>query len=258
MRFRSLAPWRCGILLLSVLSAVGLAACQPGDAADTAATPEAAGTADAGDSPVEGATAVTNEEDDVLYFIGSRSADVLDPLALSEAEKAMVLRGFREALEGNARALDRTVYEPKLQQLFAARTAAAAAAEAEAGKGFIAEAAAREGAVVTESGLVLIVTEEGTGASPSAEDTVRVHYHGTLRDGTVFDSSVERGEPAQFPLNRVIPCWSEGVAMLKVGSKATLVCPPDIAYGERGAGDRIPGGAVLEFDVELLEIVDGS
>ena len=250
MRFSSQAPWRCGVLLLAVTT---LAACQPGDAADTAdadaATPPA---------PVSSAAVDTepNQENDVLYFVGARSADVLGPLMLSAAEKATVLRGFQESLEGNARALDRAVYEPKLQELFASRTAAAAAAENEAGKSFVAEAAATEGAVVTDSGLVLIVTQEGTGASPTASDSVKVHYHGTLRDGTVFDSSVERGEPAQFPLDRVIPCWSEGVAMLNVGSKATFVCPPEIAYGERGAGDRIPGGAVLKFEVELLEILE--
>jgi FKBP-type peptidyl-prolyl cis-trans isomerase len=94
---------------------------------------------------------------------------------------------------------------------------------------------------------------EGTGANPAASDTVRVHYHGTLRDGTVFDSSVDRGEPISFPLMGVIPCWTEGVQKIRVGGKAKLGCPAEIAYGESGTGP-IPGGATLLFEVELLGI----
>jgi FKBP-type peptidyl-prolyl cis-trans isomerase FkpA len=104
------------------------------------------------------------------------------------------------------------------------------------------------------SGLVYQSLKNGTGASPKATDTVRVHYHGTLADGKVFDSSVQRGQPAEFPLNRVIPCWTEGVAMMKVGGKAKLTCPPQIAYGARGAGGVIPPNATLTFEVELLAI----
>ena len=106
----------------------------------------------------------------------------------------------------------------------------------------------------TASGLVYQSLKEGTGASPKATDTVRVHYHGTLADGKVFDSSVQRGQPAEFPLNRVIPCWTEGVQMMKVGGKAKLTCPPQIAYGARGAAGVIPPNATLTFEVELLGI----
>ena len=93
-----------------------------------------------------------------------------------------------------------------------------------------------------------------TGAFPTASDTVKVHYHGTLRDGTVFDSSVDRGTPVDFPLNGVIPCWTEGVQKMKVGGKARLVCPASLAYGDRGAPPKIKPGAALVFDVELLGI----
>jgi len=110
------------------------------------------------------------------------------------------------------------------------------------------------GAETSASGLIITHIVEGTGPSPTATDVVQVHYHGTFEDGSVFDSSVERGQPARFPLNRVIPCWTEGVAMMKVGGKATLVCPPEIAYGERGAPPRIPPNATLTFEVELIEI----
>ncbi len=106
----------------------------------------------------------------------------------------------------------------------------------------------------TDSGLQITHLTVGTGASPQATDRVKVHYHGTFPDGAVFDSSVQRGEPAVFPLNRVIPCWTEGVQLMKVGGKAQLVCPPDIAYGARGAPGRIPPNSTLHFEVELLAI----
>jgi FKBP-type peptidyl-prolyl cis-trans isomerase FkpA len=115
-------------------------------------------------------------------------------------------------------------------------------------------AAAEKGAVVSESGLVFLSLREGKGASPSASDTVKVHYRGTFTDGREFDSSYKRGQPISFPLNRVIKCWTEGVQRIKVGGKAKLTCPSAIAYGERGAGSDIPGGATLVFEVDLLGI----
>ncbi len=117
------------------------------------------------------------------------------------------------------------------------------------------QAAAEKGAVVTESGLIFLSLKEGTGASPVATDTVKVHYRGTFTDGREFDSSYSRGEPTSFPLNRVIKCWTEGVQKIKVGGKAKLTCPSAIAYGERGAGGgQIAGGATLVFTVELLGV----
>jgi FKBP-type peptidyl-prolyl cis-trans isomerase FkpA len=109
--------------------------------------------------------------------------------------------------------------------------------------------------VTTASGLVYQAVKQGSGPSPGPTDTVRVHYRGTLPDGKEFDSSYSRGQPAEFPLNRVIKCWTEGVGMMKPGGKAKLVCPPQIAYGERGAGGVIPPDATLHFDVELIGIV---
>ena len=118
----------------------------------------------------------------------------------------------------------------------------------------IAKASKEKGAVVTPSGLVYLSLKDGTGASPSATDTVKVHYRGTLPDGKEFDSSYKRNAPAEFPLNRVIPCWTEGVQRMKIGGKAKLTCPSAIAYGERGAGDAIPPNATLLFEVELISI----
>lgn len=132
---------------------------------------------------------------------------------------------------------------------------AAASFNAAAADPDLAAIAAKEaGAVVAPSGLVYRSLREGKGPNPTASDVVKVHYRGTLASGKEFDSSYARGEPAQFPLGGVIPCWTEGVQKMKVGGKAQLVCPAAIAYGSRGAGGVIPPDATLKFEVELLEI----
>ena len=118
----------------------------------------------------------------------------------------------------------------------------------------VAAATKEAGAVVTPSGLVYRSLKDGSGASPGPTDTVKVHYRGTFPDGKEFDSSYKRGEPIEFPLNRVIKCWTEGVQRMKVGGKSKLTCPAAIAYGERGAGGVIPPNATLQFEVELLAI----
>ena len=133
-----------------------------------------------------------------------------------------------------------------------------AAAAAIAQDATLENALKEKGAVRTDSGLIYRSLTEGKGASPTAADTVRVHYRGTFPDGKEFDSSYKRNEPTEFPLNRVIKCWTEGVAKMKVGGKAKLTCPPAIAYGERGAGGIIPPNATLQFEVELLAITGGQ
>ena|ERR1700733_898384 len=143
--------------------------------------------------------------------------------------------------------------------MFACSSAPEAKAPAEQPAGvspqaYLDKAAAEPGAVKTASGLVYRELRAGTGASPSASDTVKVNYRGTLVDGTEFDSSYKRNEPISFPLNGVIPCWTEGVQKMKVGGKSQLVCPSSIAYGDRGSPPVIPGGATLIFEVELLGI----
>lgn len=132
--------------------------------------------------------------------------------------------------------------------------AAPLAAQAQAAPDLAATAAKEKGATVLPSGLVFQSMKEGSGPKPAATDTVRVHYRGVLADGKEFDSSIARGQPAEFPLNRVIPCWTEGVQRIQVGGKAKLTCPPGIAYGARGAGGVIPPNATLQFEVELLGI----
>jgi FKBP-type peptidyl-prolyl cis-trans isomerase FkpA len=119
---------------------------------------------------------------------------------------------------------------------------------------FAQQAAKEPGARVTASGLVFKSLQDGQGASPLASDKVKVHYRGTLPDGKEFDSSFKRNQPIDFPLSAVIPCWTEGVQLMKVGGKAKLTCPPAIAYGSRGAGGVIPPNATLQFEVELIAI----
>lgn len=121
-------------------------------------------------------------------------------------------------------------------------------------KAFLKEMAARKGAQTTRSGLIYFELKEGDGKKPAAGDTVKAHYHGTLMEGKVFDSSVNRGEPLSFPLTRVIPCWTEGLQKMRVGGKARLICPAKLAYGERGVGSLIQPGAALQFEMELLGI----
>jgi FKBP-type peptidyl-prolyl cis-trans isomerase FkpA/FKBP-type peptidyl-prolyl cis-trans isomerase FklB len=151
--------------------------------------------------------------------------------------------------------VDLTAYAPKIQELQQQRAASMAATEKKSGQAFLDRASAEKGATKTASGLVISTLKPGSGPSPKVSDSVRVHYHGTLTDGTVFDSSVQRGEPASFALNGVIPCFREGMQLMKVGGKSRLVCPADLAYGDRGAPPRIRPGATLVFEVELLEIV---
>lgn len=120
---------------------------------------------------------------------------------------------------------------------------------------FAATAAKEPGAMVSPSGLVFLSLREGKGQNPAATDVVKVHYKGTFQDGREFDSSYRRGQPAEFPLNRVIRCWTEGVQFMKPGGKAKLTCPPGIAYGAQGAGSAVPPNTTLQFEVELLDIV---
>jgi FKBP-type peptidyl-prolyl cis-trans isomerase FkpA len=196
-----------------------------------------------------------SEDDKALYAIGYSLAERLGPFALTPAELEMVKAGLADGVLGRPRKADPRAYMERIQQLRTTRAAVVAAAEKKAGDTFLAKAASAPGAKKTESGIVITTLTPGTGPSPKATDKVKVHYHGTLTDGSVFDSSVQRGQPATFPLNGVIKCWTEGVQQMKVGGKSRLVCPSELAYGERGAPPRIKPGATLIFEVELLEIV---
>jgi FKBP-type peptidyl-prolyl cis-trans isomerase FkpA/FKBP-type peptidyl-prolyl cis-trans isomerase FklB len=195
------------------------------------------------------------EEQKTLYALGLAVAGGLAPFALSEAELDLVKAGMTDGVLSRPRQVDLSDYRGRIQELQRARAAVVAAAEQKAGQAVLDRAAAEKGATRTKTGLVIVPMRPGTGPSPKASDRVKVHYHGTLVDGTVFDSSVQRNEPATFPLDGVIPCWTEGLQQMKVGGKSRLVCPAALAYGDRGAPPRIRPGATLVFEVELLEIV---
>jgi FKBP-type peptidyl-prolyl cis-trans isomerase FkpA len=194
-----------------------------------------------------------SEEEKSLYALGVVLSQQIQPFSLSEAELAMVQAGLADGAAGKPK-VDPQAYIPRLQELAKTRMAAAEAENKKAGQAFADKAAAQKGAQKTPSGLVITTLKPGTGPSPKATDTVKVHYHGTLIDGKVFDSSVQRNEPATFPLNGVIKCWTEGVQLMKVGGKSRLVCPADIAYGSRGSPPDIKPGSTLVFEVELLGI----
>lgn len=194
------------------------------------------------------------DEDKTLYAIGLVMSGNLSSFRLTESELQMIEAGLTDGVLGKEKKVDLQQYGPKIQELAKTRATAAAAAEKEKSKGFLEKAAAEKGAKKTASGLIFQETTAGTGATPKATDTVKVHYTGKLIDGTVFDSSVQRGQPATFPLNGVIKCWTEGVQMMRVGGKATIICPSDLAYGDRPQGPLIKPGSTLVFEVELLGI----
>jgi FKBP-type peptidyl-prolyl cis-trans isomerase FkpA/FKBP-type peptidyl-prolyl cis-trans isomerase FklB len=194
------------------------------------------------------------EEEKTLYAIGIAVSQSLEPFALSEAELEMVKAGLSDGVAKKPSKVDMQAYLPKLQALAQERAARVAQGEKQAGEAYLAKAAAEAGAKKTDSGAIVIPVKEGSGARPRAADRVTVHYEGTLVDGTVFDSSIRRGQPATFALNGVIRCWTEGVQHMKVGGKAKLVCPSELAYGDRGSPPRIKPGATLVFEVELIDI----
>jgi FKBP-type peptidyl-prolyl cis-trans isomerase FkpA len=195
------------------------------------------------------------DEQKTLYSLGYAVSDNLKPFDLTAEELEAIKAGFADGVAGKKAVVEPQEYYPKIRELQTKRMADAALKLKEAGNAFLTKAAGEQGAEKLASGVVVTTVKEGTGPSPAATDTVKVHYHGTLTDGKVFDSSVERKEPATFPLNGVIPCWTEGVQKIKVGGKSKLVCPSDTAYGERGAPPDIAPGATLVFEVELLEIM---
>lgn len=192
-----------------------------------------------------------------LYAVGLAVAKSLEVFDLTPAELDTVLRGIREGWAGKPKAQLDAKTQQAVNDLARARAPKSAekasAREKAAGAPYLAKMAAEKGAKKTPSGAIVIPVVEGTGPSPQPTDKVKVNYTGTLVNGQVFDSSAGRG-PAEFPLNGVIKCWGEAVPTMKVGGKAKIVCPPEIAYGATGNGP-VPGNAVLTFEVELLEIV---
>lgn len=208
-------------------------------------TPARSTSAAAKPAPKPAAPQPITDEQKTIYALGLSLYRSIGPFNFSPEEIAMVQRAMSDAAAGKP-AVDLEQWGPKIQALAQQRVQRASEA-------YLAKAAAEPGAVKTPSGLVYRDIAVGSGPSPRATDTVKVNYRGTFVDGNEFDSSYKRNEPAQFALNGVIPCWTEGVQRMKVGGKAQLVCPASIAYGAQGR-PGIPGGATLVFDIELLAI----
>lgn len=233
---------------LAALGAVTLVAC------DQSGSPEAgggnaAGLAGSGAAPSSGQIAFSNDDERILYSLGLLLGENIGEFSLTAEELQLVTAGMRDVVTESPYQVELETYGPQIQGFVVRR-------EQEAGAEFAAQVAAEPGAEQTASGLIYVPVADGDGAMPVAGDSVQVHYVGTLRDGTVFDSSRERGTPATFALEGVIPCWTEGVQKIQVGGTSRLVCPSDLAYGDTGSPPVIPPGATLLFEVELLDIVE--
>lgn len=202
--------------------------------------------------PAEPAPLETDNEK-IVYSIGLSIHRNLARFDLTAAEVELIKRGIGDAAAGTP-AVKIDEWGPKIESLAMARAAKLAEHEKATSQAYLDKSATEPGAVKTTSGMIYRELKAGTGASPKDTDMVRVHYRGTLVNGTEFDSSYRRNEPAQFRLKEVISCWTEGLQKMKVGGKSMLVCPSNLAYGDKGR-PPIPGGAALIFEVELIEIM---
>lgn len=233
-------------LLAAAVASVWLAACQPAGPG----APE----------QEQAMTTLETEQQKLGYALGMDLARSLEN-AKGEIDTAALKRGIDDAFSGAEPLMDeqardevKTAVAKRLQEKALKEQQEASSANLEKGKAFLAENGQREGVTTTESGLQYEVITEGEGENPTAQDKVKVNYKGTLIDGTVFDSSYDRGEPVSFPLANVIKGWTEGVQLMKPGAKYKFFIPPELAYGERGAGNRIGPNETLVFEVELLEV----
>lgn len=194
------------------------------------------------------------EDDKTFYAVGAMFGERLSNLNLTEKEVDALVAGLSDKALNRETQVNYQEYQPKVQALFKARMEKNQEKFKGAGKKYIEDFIKNEGGKKTESGLVYKIIKEGEGAHPKPTDIVEVHYHGTLIDGTVFDSSIDRGKKVKFPLNRVIKGWTEGLQLIRPGGKIKLVIPSELAYGDQGAPPKIPGGATLVFEVELFSI----
>jgi FKBP-type peptidyl-prolyl cis-trans isomerase len=198
---------------------------------------------------------LASEREQTLYAIGVRLGRSLAPFALAEGELELVLRGLSDTVLGREIAVNELALQPRIDALREERREAAGEAERTASAAFLARAAGEPGAVRTDSGLVFVELRAGEGRAPALGDRVRVHYHGRLRDGNVFDSSVERGASVQLAVANALPCWREALLRMRVGGKSRLACPAELALGAKGDPPRVAGGAAVVYEIELLEIV---
>jgi FKBP-type peptidyl-prolyl cis-trans isomerase FkpA len=196
-----------------------------------------------------------SDQDKLIFAVGqllSRSVAAFD---FNEHEKQVMQAGLASGLRDSKAAASADAYVPKIQALLAERSGKVMAKTKAAGKALRDKLAGEKNTITTASGIVVTTLKAGTGAAPKAADEVKVDYEGTLADGSIFDSSIKRGQPATFKLSEVVPCWTEALQLMKVGGNSRVACPSDLAYGDRGRPPSIPGGATLVFEVHLLDIM---
>lgn len=218
------------------------------------------GTPPAAASPTPTGVSAMTDDQKTLYSMGFIAGGNFAQFKLTREELAVLQKGIEASSLGQKSEVELATYQPRIEPFLQAKVANARVANVgvaqerkTADLAFVTKALDEPGAVKLDSGAVVQTLTPGKGASPKPTSTVKVHYEGKLTDGTVFDSSIQRGQPVEFPLNGVIPCWTQGVARMKVGEKARLTCPSETAYGDQGQGP-IPPGATLIFEVELLSI----
>jgi len=197
---------------------------------------------------------LNTEMEKVSYSLGVNVAKSVKSQGLESIDSEAIAKAFKDVFEGNTLEISEEEANIVLQDYFGKIANEKQVANTEAGQKFLDENAKRDGVITTATGLQYEVLKEGSGDSPKETDKVTVHYHGTLIDGTVFDSSVDRGQPATFPVNGVIPGWVEALQLMNPGAKYKLFIPSNLAYGERGAGGAIGPNATLVFEVELISI----
>lgn len=211
-------------------------------------------TASCSQSSAESIT-LKSEDEKTVYSLGFKWGEQLKALNLSDREIKSILKGVNAAVKDKKADVDVNVYAAKISPLAQARAQLTSVSEVQKGAKFIDDYMKKnKNAKKTASGLVYEIMKKGTGKSPKATDTVEVHYHGTLTNGDVFDSSVVRNKKISFPLNRVIKGWTEGLQLVKEGGKIKLTIPSNLAYGSAGSPPKIPGGATLVFEVELFKV----
>ena len=194
------------------------------------------------------------EDEKVFYALGLDIGKNIDVFSMSPTELELVRAGLSDSVTKKKPKVDLDAVRPKIFELAGKRQDMRAASEKTKGKETVAKAAKEAGAEQLPSGVVVKTLRAGTGDSPAEADSVKVNYEGRLTDGTVFDSSYKRNQPAEFSLRGVVKCWTEGLQKMKIGGKAQLTCPSEVAYGDSGRPPQIPGGATLIFDIELLEV----
>lgn len=202
-----------------------------------------------------GAPEPTTDEQKTFYAMGLTIGHSIESFSLNESDLELVKSGISDGVLKKTPKVDLQTFGPKIQELQQARASVIAEAEKKAGAAFLAKASSEPGAKKTESGALIIAIKEGKGASPKRADTVKVHYNGTLIDGTVFDSTLKKSEPTTLIVSEMSKCWTEGILQMKAGGKSRLICPSSLAYRDKGMPPLIKPGATLVFDIDLVEVV---